>query len=650
MATKKKMLQAASGQAGGAGLDIDEVFSTYLYDGSSAAQTITNGIDLAGEGGLVWTKGRTANGFTTQHSILDTERGGSEWLRTNSGGAELTYTNFVTSFNSNGFTIGTNNQINYLGEEYTSWTFRKAKKFFDIIRWTGDGTGDRTLSHNLDCEIGSAFVKSTSTGGQYGNWCVYHRSLGESQGNYLTLNSDAAMGGGIGIEPVRNPTHNNFLLRGGGAGELNVSGVEYVAYLFAHNNNDGEFGPDSDQDIIKCGVYSGNDASQEIDVGFEPQWLMIKRTTGTGDWIIYDSMRNWMTSKNGSGDSSSLQPNNTDYESAYTRIHPSANGFGFDSEAGSWANQSSHNYIYIAIRRGPLAVPEDATEVFGTDGMLGRTSGSWFRPGFPADFALLHRPINADEKNILSRLTGDRMMRTDATNAETGSSNNTWDHMDGWHNAVNNTTFLSHMWKRAPGFFDVVATTATNSNVKHNLGVVPELAIYKVRSIADDWMIATPADGYLRFPQANRSGGYGNGSYMTNASGVQPTATTINDGGWAFGGSYSYPVIIYLFATLPGISKVGTYTGDGTSGRQIDCGLNNSARFVLIKSNSATGDWLLWNSNRGIVSGNEPYLELNKTNAELTGGDHLDPHASGFIINGPGNNINGVDYVFYAVA
>ena len=72
MATKKKMLQAAAGNAGGAGLDVDEVFSTYLYDGNGYTQTITNGIDLAGEGGLVWIKQRDGSAI---HGLVDTERG-----------------------------------------------------------------------------------------------------------------------------------------------------------------------------------------------------------------------------------------------------------------------------------------------------------------------------------------------------------------------------------------------------------------------------------------------------------------------------------------------------------------------------------------------------------------------------------------------
>jgi hypothetical protein len=95
---------------------------------------------------------------------------------------------------------------------------------------------------------------------------------------------------------------------------------------------------------------------------------------------------------------------------------------------------------------------------------------------------------------------------------------------------------------------------------------------------------------------------------------------------------------------------VGSFTGDGTSGRQIDCGFQNGARFILIKATSSTGGWLLWDAERGIVTGNDPYLFLNTTDAENTSGDNVDPYSAGFIVNGPGNNASGVDYIFYAIA
>ena len=128
-------------------LNVEDVFSTYLYEGTSSTQTITNGIDLAGEGGLIWTKQRDID--PNNHMLVDTERGLNKWLESNTTDAEGTHQN-ITSVSSTGYVIpGNTNAINNDAYNFTSWTFRKAPKFFDVVTYTGDGTAGRTLAHNL---------------------------------------------------------------------------------------------------------------------------------------------------------------------------------------------------------------------------------------------------------------------------------------------------------------------------------------------------------------------------------------------------------------------------------------------------------------------------------------------------------------------
>jgi hypothetical protein len=134
MTASKIVAAAASGAGGGAGLDVDEVFSTFLYDGTGSAQTINNGIDLSGEGGLVWAKARNV-GYG--HQIYDTARGATYYMETNGTGASVAESNGLTSFNSNGFSVGSDAPLNggqaQTGSAingYVSWTFRKAPKFF----------------------------------------------------------------------------------------------------------------------------------------------------------------------------------------------------------------------------------------------------------------------------------------------------------------------------------------------------------------------------------------------------------------------------------------------------------------------------------------------------------------------------------------
>jgi len=110
------------------------------------------------------------------------------------------------------------------------------------------------------------------------------------------------------------------------------------------------------------------------------------------------------------------------------------------------------------------------------------------------------------------------------------------------------------------------------------------------------------------------------------------------------------PYIAYLFASLDGVSKVGSYTGTGSS-QTIDCGFSSGARFVLIKRTDSTSPWWLWDSERGIVTGAEPFLDLNSNAQETTGIDWLDPNSLGFSLPASGNNnVSSASYVFYAIA
>ena len=158
-------------------LNVEDVFSTYLYTGNGTSQTITNGIDLSGEGGLVWSKARSQ---AYPNAFFDTERGALKYLDSGSTSAEITGTNNLTAFNSNGFTLGADSNwvINKSGTDYCTWTFRKAPKFFDVVTYTGNSTAGRTVSHNLGSVPGMIVIKAIS-GTAAGNqeWIVYHRSL-----------------------------------------------------------------------------------------------------------------------------------------------------------------------------------------------------------------------------------------------------------------------------------------------------------------------------------------------------------------------------------------------------------------------------------------------------------------------------------------
>lgn len=648
MATKKKLLQAAAGSAGGAALNVEEVFSTYLFDGNGGSSTISinNGIDLSGEGGLVWTKTRDD---AYHHMLNDTERGVNSTLYSSATSAESTNTNLFSSFNSDGFTLGVSNNSVYSSNSSASWTFRKAPKFFDVVTFTGTGSA-QTISHNLGSVPGMIMVKRTNSTAE---WRVYHSSLGYTK--YLALhNSDAATTDASNWQAT--PTSSVFSV--GSDSEINASGSSYVAYLFAHNNGDGDFGPTGDQDIIKCGGWSSS-GSQTVNLGFEPQWIMIKPSSTTANWAIYDVMRGQVVG----GTAQELYPNLNNAEGSgglFAKVSPTPTGFSVTSGYNA-------DHIYIAIRRGPMAVPESATDVFEANSPAGNnlttfksgnTSGSLL-----TDFVIGKPRIGSAGYGWLSssRLN-QKILYPHLTAAEEGSASQFigFDTQSGinWNSdwvTTNDSEYLTYHWKRAPNFFDVVAYSGTGvaRTISHNLGAVPEMMWVKSRTNTRNWAVyhkgadASPESGLLRLDTTTA---FATG--ITTWNNTQPTASVFSVGTRNETNNASEIFIAYLFASLDGVSKVGSYTGNGST-QNIDCGFSSGARFVLIKRTDSTGDWYVWDTERGIVAANDPHLSLNTTAAEVTTDDSVDPVSSGFAVNqvaATNINVSSATYIFYAIA
>jgi hypothetical protein len=221
---------------------------------------------------------------------------------------------------------------------------------------------------------------------------------------------------------------------------------------------------------------------------------------------------------------------------------------------------------------------------------------------------------------------------------------------DGFKTSGISSSYFLWGFRRAPGFFDVVCYTGTGASatLNHNLGVSPEMVIVKGRTVVSNW------ETYLSL----LGGTVGNGlAINTNGakigtppvSSVTATTFTLNNGVSTTNGQ---TYVAYLFATVPGVSKVGSYTGNGSS-QTINCGFTGGSRFVLIKRTDSTGDWYVWDSARGIVSANDPHLSLNTTAAEVTTNDSIDPDNTGFIVNqvaATNINVTSATYIYLAIA
>ena len=651
--------------------NVDSLFSTFLYTGTGNALTITNNIDLSGEGGLVWIKGRNA---ARNHRLFDSGRGVSNgYLSSNLTNAANFESDQLTAFNSNGFSIGGNPDVNNSSSTYTSWTFRKQAKFFDIVTWSGDNANSRAISHNLGCEVGAILIKNLTTSE---NWVVYHRGAGLSGSTpkFLKLNSTDASEADSGIIPSA-PTTTQFYVSN--AQQTNAGGRTYVAYLFAHNNNDGEFGPDQDEDIIKCGSYVGTGSSiVSVDLGFEPQWVLIKKATAdvSGNqsyqsWAIQDSMRGFTSgpyaSSNGYNNilwangsvAEGKRGNLSDNANSGVQWHPTSTGFDVPDDNKSECNENNMTYIYIAIRR-PQATPTAASQSFA---LYTSNAGTTVNIGFVPDFWIGGNRGGTGgtaSQFVMDRPRGAPYLGTSSTAAENGTN-------DPFSGAATNTftnnstggSRIEWIWRRARGYFDIVAFTGNGGgsrNITHSLGSAPGMLWLKRRdgnSPYGDWYVqhtGIAATNYLKLNENSPQTGSPDSWDSTYAS-----ADVFRVGPDNNVNTYEY--IVYLFGSLSGISKIGSYTGSSSGVVTVDCGFTSGARFVLIKRSAGdSGNWYVYDSVRGINSGaDDPYLFLDTSDAEATNTNNIEPHSSGFQLTQQGSNpisINGVSYIFYAIA
>jgi len=631
---------------------IEEVFSTWLYTGNGSAQGINNGIDLIGKGGMVWIKDRTT---ANSHAIFDTNRGTLNYLSSNTTSAQGNSSTTLSSFSSDGatapgFFVRSNVLVGTNGDNYASWTFRKQPKFFDVVTYTGNGTG-QTINHNLGSVPGCIIIKATGGGASSGvtNWAVYHRSLGNT--DFAWLNSTAAKQTSSGYWNNTTPTSTQFTV--GSTGNVNESGASFVAYVFAHDA--GGFGLTGTDNVISCGSVTDNN---RVELGYEPQFLLLKTTSTTGNWILVDTMRGLASGT--SDGNATLFPNTSGAEASGSR-YANIDATGFTSNMGS-----PGTHIYIAIRRGPMKVPTSGTSVLGLNARSGTGANATVTGGAGVtDLAIIKRRDSTSSWIWVPRLNGQYYLSSNLTSAEgTGSPTvlqaNPWDVMDGVKVGTTSTTtnnsggtYINYLIDRAPSFMDVVCYTGTGSTqtISHNLQAVPELIITKNRTnagpISQNWCVYAPG-----IPNNNNvlflnttSAWYDVGAAMWNGT---PTSTTF--GVAALLSPSTDKMVAYLFATCAGVSKVGSYTGTGAT-QTIDCGFTGGARFVLIKRTDQTADWFVWDTARGMVAGTDPRLTPNTTAAELNN-NWVYTSASGFQIVTVDSTVNGNGgtYIFLAIA
>jgi hypothetical protein len=322
-------------EATGGSAAVAQTFSTTLYTGTEATNSIDNGLDLATDGGLVWIKSRNTVD-TSAHYLYDTERGINTPLSSNTTGGQYTAANYLTSFDTTGFTLGNQDANNSSLDNFVSWSFKKQTKFFDIVTYTGTGVA-RTISHNLGVEPGCIIIKRLNAAS---GWTTYHRGAngGTNPEQYaLELNTTGSQSVDGSFQNTA-PTSTEFSIAS--YDSINNNGSTYVAYLFAHDTaSDG---------LIQCGSYTGNGAATGVlqDLGWQPQWLLIKNTDlASEQWFIFDSVRGVVTG----GSDAFLEASRNVAEANADIVDFATNGFTPIS-VDDKTNGSGHSYIYMAIR------------------------------------------------------------------------------------------------------------------------------------------------------------------------------------------------------------------------------------------------------------------------------------------------------------
>ena len=324
-----------------------DYFETLTWSGNSTDDRAISGLDFAPN--WVWIKCRN-NG--QNHNIFDTVRGATESLESNNSNAENTDSTSLKSFTSDGYTLGTGSTVNSSSpstKTYVGWNWKaggtassntdgsitsnvsaNTTSGFSIVSWSGNGSNPSTVGHGLGVapKMIIARIRNSSD-----NWRVGHDSLGGWNYN-LSLQDTEAKYINTNVWNSTAPSSTYFTI----GAELNSGSGTYIAYCFAEK-----------QGYSKFGSYTGNGSTDGTFVytGFKPAWIMLKRTDGFNDWILFDNKRLGYN-----GDNKRLYPNQT-YVEDTTGFDLLSNGFKARM-TGTTINGSGNSYIYMAFASSPF--------------------------------------------------------------------------------------------------------------------------------------------------------------------------------------------------------------------------------------------------------------------------------------------------------
>ena len=306
-------------------------FQTELYTGNDGTQSLTLDGDEDMQPDFVWFKARS--GDAASHTLFDSVRGAQKRLNADSGNAESTLTTGLSSFDSDGFSIGSNADMNTDGVTHVAWCWKEtATAGFDIVSMTGTGSA-RTQAHSLSAVPQWIFVKELDNAG---SWYTYTESQGNTKAMFLNA-TNAVSAGSSGYWNDTTPTSSVFSL--GTDGGVNQASTAYVAYVFR-----------SVQGFSKFGTFLANSNVDGpfVYLGFRPALVIVKCASDVNDWAAFDAKRSTVNPVD-----DSIYPNTTATENTNHIIDFLSNGFKIRDSDGT-VNSTGNTYIYMAFAEAPF--------------------------------------------------------------------------------------------------------------------------------------------------------------------------------------------------------------------------------------------------------------------------------------------------------
>ena len=656
---------------------------------------------------FVWIKERSGSEW---HNLFNSVSGSNKNLYSNEASSEATSSTKLTSFNTNGFSLGSDNNVNKASSTYVAWNWKSGgaptttnsagagnvptagsvkidgvdsttalagtiaatsisantDSGFSVVKYTGNGnTSQQSYGHGLSSAPELVINKGIDTltlGTNF--WIVGGTLLGN--GGYMFLNATNAKNTASSYNGNQVPDSNVVYISGTSDLLGNENNKNFISYCF--HSVDG---------YSKIGSYVGTGvAGNSIVTGFRPLFVMIKSTTTSQPWMMYDSLR---SGKN-------YLEANSDYSEGTTSsdlVTFISNGFSVANSNSE--NQSGQTYIFLAIAAEPTPEPVLAnsfkTVTYPGNGGTQAITGTGFEP----DLVWIKERSGTDRHVLIDSVRGtNSQLSSQDANAETTYSSNlvsfdtngftlgsasetnggsetyvAWCWKAGGLSAINNEGSIESIVSANPASgFSIVSYTgnAGDGSIGHGLNDTVELVLIKKTSASESWIVWYEGAGTTNFLELNDSTATQTGAGW----GGVPTSSIVHlQNGGAGRSNAAANYIAYCFTSIPGYQKIGTYPGSGVSGKSVyttDDGTSTGANgfepsFLMIKGiNLGNGYWFLLDNQRTSGTNGKYALWANEDFAESTTYD-VRFDATGFTLLNTDTHLNqSYDYLYLAIA